>query len=250
MFAEHVRRAIAATPRTGLDALVKDVWRAYGAGELSDTEAGELCEAIAARRAPRAAPAPRRSTGSRPRSPASVERRRRWAGGGWVPPEVACRFTAAEVACLSVVAAEIALRGRCELPIGAVAGRAGCCETVAKRAVREARRLGLLCVVERRVAAFRNLPNLVTISSASWSTWIRFRARKLGQGGGGTSVPPPESSSFSSLSSGTPAARDRACRKAGGTGNALPGPRPPALGRSTIGRRGAPWGGFDARRVF
>ena len=42
--------AIAACPRTGLDALSREVWRAYGADVLSEGEASELCEAIAARR--------------------------------------------------------------------------------------------------------------------------------------------------------------------------------------------------------
>ncbi len=47
MFAEECRRAIMAAPRSGLDALAKAVWQAYGADALSEAEASELCELVA-----------------------------------------------------------------------------------------------------------------------------------------------------------------------------------------------------------
>jgi hypothetical protein len=52
-------------------------------------------------------------TGSRPRSPASLERRRSWAAAGRLPPQLASRFTLAEQAVLAVVALEVTRHGAC-----------------------------------------------------------------------------------------------------------------------------------------
>src|SRR3954451_18949333 len=41
-------------------------------------------------------------------------------------------------------------------------------------------RLGLLHVEERRVSAFRNLPNKLTITSREWLLWLRMRRRGVG----------------------------------------------------------------------
>ncbi len=45
MFVEECRRAARSSPLTGLDALAKQVWAAFGADALSAIEASELCEA-------------------------------------------------------------------------------------------------------------------------------------------------------------------------------------------------------------
>ncbi len=50
-------------------------------------------------------------SGSRPRTDASMERRRSWAASGRMPPRLACRFTLAEQAVLAVVASEISKCG-------------------------------------------------------------------------------------------------------------------------------------------
>ena len=185
MFAEEIRRAILAAPLTGLDALSKGIWQAYGAGALDDVEAGALCELIAARRAvsKEVAQAPRR-VGSRPRSSASLERRRSWTASGWLPPAIAARFTMGEAAALAVIVAEAAKAGRCGLPIGAIAARAGVCATTVRNAVREARRLGLVAVEERRLSYARSLPNLITIAGRELALWVRTRSRVERQGGG------------------------------------------------------------------
>ena len=184
MFAEECRRAIAACQRTGLDALSREVWRAYGADVLTAAEASELCEAIAARRAVPSSAASARRVGSRPRSSASMERRRAWTASGWLPPAVAARFTMGEAAALAVIVREIATAGRCGLPVGAIAGRAGVCATTVRNALREARRLGLVKVEERRLSYARSLPNLVTICGRELALWVRTRARAERQGGG------------------------------------------------------------------
>ena len=43
-----------------------------------------------------------------------------------------------------------------------------------RNALREARRLGLVTVEERRLARFRNDTNVVCIVSREWSAWLRL----------------------------------------------------------------------------
>jgi hypothetical protein len=50
-------------------------------------------------------------------------------------------------------------------------------ETTVRNAIREARKLGLVTVEERRVTGFRNDTNVVRIVSAEWTAWLRL-ARK------------------------------------------------------------------------
>lgn len=213
MFAEECRRAVMAAPLPGLDALAKGIWQAYGAGALDDEETGVLCELIAARRAcsEQLARAPRR-VGSRPRSSASLERRRAWTASGWLPPAVAARFTMGEAAALSVVIAEAAKAGRCGLPIGAIAGRAGVCPTTVRNALREARRLGLVKVEERRLSYARSLPNLVTVAGRELALWVRTRSRVERQGGGCRTVAPTTNRSFPSAARPAPTTREKGNR--------------------------------------
>src|SRR4051812_34321129 len=110
-----------------------------------------------------------------------MARRRRWAASGALPPVLACRFTLAETAVLSVVAAEHR-SGDCRLTIGEIADVAGVSPSTVKNALRAARALNLLSVEERRLTAFRNAPNVVRITSPEWRAWLRLR-------GGGKSVP-------------------------------------------------------------
>src|SRR3954453_7232645 len=103
-------------------------------------------------------------------------------GGQWfpLPPALASRFTVAETAVLSVVAAEARTHGACTLTIGHIAALAGVSETTVRNAVREARALGFAHVEERRVSAWRNLPNRITITSREWLSWLRMRGRGVG----------------------------------------------------------------------
>src|SRR4051812_45192306 len=108
MFAEHLRRAVEASPRVELPKVSALLWKAYAAGTVSESDAADLSALIEARRAAGSAPrvSPRCLVGSRPRSPGGhMERRRRWAASGCLPPAIAARFTLAEVAVLAVVAA-------------------------------------------------------------------------------------------------------------------------------------------------
>src|SRR5215217_7484807 len=169
MFVEQLRRAVEASPRVELAKVASLLWRAYAAGQVSEAQASELSDLIEAKRA---LPAPQkpiqRRLGSRPRTPASMERRRRWAASGALPPALACRFTLAETAVLAVIAAENRKRGDCRLTNKEVADVAGMSITTVKNAMRTARVLNLVSIEERRLAAFRNASNVVRIVSPEW----------------------------------------------------------------------------------
>lgn len=217
MFADHLRSAIEAAPRITLPAITAQLWRAFGEGHISEAEAEALAALIEARQAlPRfnvpvgsleAGPATgsispdtpqdragRLRTGrngSRPRTDASMERRRRWAASGRMPPAIAARFTLAEQSVLSLVAAETCRRKDCRLSVGGMAAIAGVSETTVRNAIREAVRLGLLTVEERRITGWRNDTNVLRIISAEWTAWLRLtRKRKeeapapVSEGGG------------------------------------------------------------------
>ncbi len=179
MFADHLRAAIETAPRITLPAITAQLWRAYGQGQVSEAEAEALSGLIEARQAD---PAPsdnlRKSVGSRPRTDASMERRRRWAASGRLPPALATRFTLAEQAVLSLVAAETVRRKDCRLSVGGMAAIAGVSETTVRNAIREAVRLGLVSVEERRITGWRSDTNILRIISVEWTAWLRLTRRR------------------------------------------------------------------------
>ena len=166
-----------ATPRHRLAEMSATVWKSYAAGALTEDDAQRLAEESEARKVggliQMDETAPRR-VGSRPRSSASMARRRSWSASGWMPPAMAAAFTTAELAALSVVIREIAIRGACELPAAAIAGKAGVSTTSARNAVREARKRGILHVQERRVAYDRNRPRY-GFEPGRGRRWGKFR---------------------------------------------------------------------------
>ena len=200
-YAYEIRRQAEAAPRAALPAVASALWKAFGEGHLSEAEAEALSGLIEARQSsprrganlpagqgmaispiPSEPPSdctgsPRSRAGSRPRTDASMERRRRWAASGRLPPGLAARFTLAEQAVLSLVAAETVRRKDCRLAVGHLAAITGVAETTVRNAIREARKLGLVTVEERRVTGFRNDTNVVRIVSAEWTAWLRL-ARK------------------------------------------------------------------------
>jgi hypothetical protein len=122
----------------------------------------------------------KRVIGARPRSPASVERRRSLASGGWMPGNLAARFTVGEVAALAVIAQEVVRHGACRLFIEQIAALAGVTRSTVKRALKEAHGLGLIRIEERRLTGWRNDANVVTITDPAWLTWLRMRQRGEG----------------------------------------------------------------------
>jgi Bacterial regulatory proteins, gntR family len=171
--ARTLREGIARASRDQLPTVASAVWRAFGAGLVTEDEAGELQAAIDARNALPTA-APRRRAPPRPNPSASMERRRRWAAAGRMPPKIASHFTLGEQAALAVVAVEVTKRGTCTLAIGAIAALAGVSETTVRRALRQAKVLGFVTVEERRLSRFRNDTNVVSVISREWSSWLRL----------------------------------------------------------------------------
>jgi hypothetical protein len=186
MFAQQIAGAIshAHSPQQ-LETLARDIWRAHASGALTDDEAQAAAESIHARRAggypgqgggwenaSMAFPAPRRQRA--PDKIASIERRRRLAASGPLPPQLACKFTVSELACLRIISDEIRARGVCGLHIDAIAARAGTCRTTCQNALREARRLGLITLQERRRQGQPSLTNLVRVVSREWLAWLRI----------------------------------------------------------------------------
>ena len=172
-----------------LDAVTRALWAAHAAGQCSDDDATRLDAAIQARR--KLEQATRGGGGGhgtleaaltrrRPQRPpvrsVAIERRRRWAAAGRLPPKLAALFTLGEQAALAVVALEVSKRNACTLAIGAVAALAGVSETTVRRALRQAKALGFVTVEERRLSRFRNETNVVSIISNAWTSWLRLRS--------------------------------------------------------------------------
>lgn len=192
MFADEIRRAVEAAARVKLPDVAALLWRAYGQGQVTEAEAEEISARIEERKAlPAAAPPAAPKVGSRPRTDASMERRRRWASSGRLPPQMAARFTLAEQAALAVVGAEVAKRGWCELAHEAVAALAGVSRSTVRAALRRARALGLLSAEERRLTPWRSLTNVVRIISAEWRAWNGRQRRPAGPDGLCVKTPPP-----------------------------------------------------------
>src|SRR4051794_34357292 len=155
MFANQLRAAITAAPRVELGRLSETLWKAWGQGLLSDADAQSIADMIEARRALSVLPPrPRLRVGSRPRSPGHMERRRRWAASGCLPPALAARFTLAETAVLAVMAAEHRRRGDWRLTHQAIADVAGEFITKVKNAHRVGRTLNLAPTEGRHFTAF------------------------------------------------------------------------------------------------
>jgi len=223
MFVDEIRRAIEAAPRMKLPDVAALLWRAYGAGQVTEAEAEALSNLIEEKASAAIIARPKRPIGSRPRSPESLERRRRWAASGRLPPRLACQFTLAEHAVLATIAAEIVRKGSCQLTVGHIAALAGVSQSTVRNALREARRLQLLTVEERRVSARRSDTNIVRIISPEWMSWLRL-ARK---GGGCKSVQP--TTTATSLASKRLSEPSKRCRRAGSdSGRERPGKRPHA----------------------
>lgn len=222
MFADQLRSAIKAAPRLALPEISTNLWRAFAEGHITEAESEELDALINLKRirpdqpnAPQdRAGSPRTGAGSRPRTDASMERRRRWAASGRLPPALAARFTLAEQSVLSLIAAETCRRKDCRLAIDHIAALTGVSRSTVKNAIREAAKLGLLIVEERRLSAWRSDTNIVRIISTEWLSWLRLaRKRKdereavafLPSKVGGVKSPPPSSTDVLNLGISRPA---------------------------------------------
>ena len=149
MLAEQFHAAAAAARNTAaVDEIARLTWRAHAEGHILDAEAEAISEALQGRRAAFAArrtqqavspsiglSARRRPTPRSPDRQASLERRRRQAASGAVPPALAARFTTGELAVLTVIARQCQRAGVCSLPIDAIAALAGVSRTTVQNAL-------------------------------------------------------------------------------------------------------------------
>ena len=184
MLAEQFATAARTATLAQLDNLAKQAWSAWGEGHLSDTQAEAATCAIERRRrdirqrgyaTPKNRSQPALSPSKRPSSPdrrKSIARRRKQAASGVVPARLACHFTQGQIAVLTVIGREIKKRGTCSMPIDQIAALAGVCRTLVKDALHEARRLGLVSVIERPRPGRRSDTNIVEIISPEWRSWL------------------------------------------------------------------------------
>lgn len=199
MFGQQVEQAIdAAHGGRALDDLSRIIWRGFGEGVIGDDEAQRLADRIHTRRAlysataaagapqrPPAGPTGRNSIFGPPRRPQrppirskAIERRRRIAASGALPPALAARFTTAEQAVLAIIASDVKHKGRCDRCIDELAARAGCSRSSAKNAIRAAARLAIIRVTLRPRRGQKNLPNVIEIASMDWRAWVKRGPRR------------------------------------------------------------------------
>ncbi|MHB2211820.1 hypothetical protein [Methylobacterium sp. CM6257] len=235
-----MRAAVEAAPRTGLVELSAALWKAFAANAVTEAEAEELSTLIEARKAVGKTEDPQFGAGkgekfSRfpahrlqrpPVRSAAIERRRRLAASGPMPPALAARFTTGELAVLRIVADEHRDRGSCSLCLDAIAARAGVSRSLAKGAIRQARRLGMVEVVERRLVGAKSLPNVVTVVDREWLAWIA-RGKRIG----GRNQPTTERKVFEKEKAAGRSAILYRNEEVPGTRRVLPSPHSPRFGR-------------------
>jgi hypothetical protein len=198
----EMKEAIARALPAMLPALRDQLYALNGAGLIDDREAGELDDAIEARRtAGRASPvalalpgvalaaaiaptaaritrfAPRRQRS--PDRAKSRERRRGLGGSSPLPEPLARRYTEGQRAVLFIVGEEITARGVCGLSIAEIAARAGVCHRHAQMALRLAESDGLVSITERPRKGQKHQTNLVRVLSKEWAAWLQ-RRRPIG----------------------------------------------------------------------
>jgi hypothetical protein len=198
-FGNHLSEAITHAGLVACDELARTLWKGVAAGTIPDDQAEALSGQLEARRRalrdkawqPAAGPpkplwrSPSRFPPRRVQVPPdrrkSIERRRRLAASGPMPPGLACKFTTGELAILKIVADEVRAHGVCDLSYDEIAARAGCCRSLARRAIRLARRMGLLTIEERPRPGQKHLTNLVRVRSPEWRAWLRLDYRGHGR---------------------------------------------------------------------
>src|SRR4051794_6535906 len=170
---------------TQLDHLSRSIWQGLAAGAVADDDAQALAERLHARRSivrgavkpvgvPVGRPSlfPPRRLQRAPQRPVAIARRRHLAASGPMPPSLACKFTVSELAVLRIIGDEVRQHGLCDRCVDELAARAGVCRRMVQNALREAARLGLLTIEERRREGRRNLPNVIRIVSKEWTSWL------------------------------------------------------------------------------
>ncbi len=211
---QHVDTIMRA-PAAALDDLARAVWQDLAAGRLTEAEADAIVTAIEERRRALRKPvgglsvpkvvvvreaterAPRGDVEARVQAPVrgprqlvlriprpatydrtrSRERRRSIAASGMMPPALASSFTLGEQAALAVIATEVLEHHACDRCLDEIAARSGTSRSTVKRAIKQARALGLIHVTERPQPGAKHLSSIIRIVSSAWAAWLRHRAR-------------------------------------------------------------------------
>jgi len=97
-----------------------------------------------------------------------------------MPPALACKFTVSELAVLRIIGDEVRQHGCCARSVAELTARAGCGRTTAQNAIRQAARLGLVTVQERRRKGRKNDTNVIRIVSKEWTLWLARGGRSNG----------------------------------------------------------------------
>ena len=173
-----------------LDDLSRKIWQAHAAEIVTDAEAQGLAETLHGRRNAireavtpvgislgRVTLFPAKRLQRAPERSMAIERRRRLAFSGPMPPALGSRFTTGQLSVLRIVGDEVARNGACGLCIDAIAARAGVSRRLAQAAIRLAEGDGLLTIQERRHQGRKNDPNVVRIISREWLQWLRRGGR-------------------------------------------------------------------------
>ncbi|WP_430250647.1 hypothetical protein [Neorhizobium sp. DAR64860/K0K1] len=150
----------------------QDAYFASGQGTKPATEAYKRqAAALAAERVAKAAARRRPTSEERAKE---VDRRKRWAFGGNMPPNIRNGFSEAEMAALSVIADRCRKKGFCDICVDEVARLAGVGRTSVQNAIRKARskERALISVRERPQHGAKNLTNVIKIICKSWLAWI------------------------------------------------------------------------------
>lgn len=189
MLFEDMAEMIGRAHGAALDDVTRALWAALSAAQITEAQALHLSEAINARRMgvkiaqaaaggglPLVRQSPPRKHQRPPERSVAIERRRRLAASGPMPPALAARFSTGELAVMRIVADEFQARQVCVLCLDAIAARAGVSRTLAKNAIRQARRLGMVEVRERRRTGAKSLPNVVTVIDREWLAWLKRSA--------------------------------------------------------------------------
>jgi hypothetical protein len=224
-YADEIRRQAEAAPCAALPEVAKALWAAFGEGRISEAEAEALSVLIEARRtsgtghswgqgpnptgtrdgtaelaghdrvgSSRTAAVqlgrlrsifPARRLQRAPERSVAVERRRRLAASGPMPPALAARFTTGQLSVLKIVGDEVARNGACGLCLDAIAARAGVCRRLTQAAIRLAESDGLLLVQERRREGRKNDPNEIRVLSREWQAWLQRGRRSTAPAGAG-----------------------------------------------------------------
>jgi hypothetical protein len=194
-------RLLAATTRQQVDDYAKAAWVLNGEGLIADEEMEYLTPVIEHRRKSIGVGIRTvRSKGCVPHCRPAIPlerrasawlRRRAVAKDCIIPTCLAQVFTVSKLAVLSVIARAVMDHGQSTMSLPEIAARAGVGCTTARYAIRDASRLGMICVSENRVSGFWNRPNTIKIVCARWLRWMRERvgyAADRKSGGGVTSI--------------------------------------------------------------